>query len=132
MDDLKPHFHVTAGLLWRDGKLLITKRPPGTHLEGHWEFPGGKQEGKETLEACLFREIREELGVAVKVGEKLLTVQHDYEEKRITLHFYNCKHLKGEPRNLEDQEMLWVFPYELKRLAFPPPDKAIIDRLISP
>ena len=79
--DKKPHFHVTAGLVWKNGRVLIAKRPEGSHLEGYWEFPGGKQEAGESLKGCLEREIEEELGLKVRADEALLTVDHEYQAK---------------------------------------------------
>jgi len=125
----KPHFHVTGGVIWKDSRLLITKRPQGTHLAGLWEFPGGKQERGETLEECLKREIKEELGMDVKVDGLFETVQHEYENKLITLHFFNCTHLMGRPKPFEGQDLKWVLPGDLSKYAFPPPDSQILKKL---
>src|SRR5579871_5840657 len=76
---------VSAGLVFRDGKLLITRRHAGAHLGGLWEFPGGKREANETFEGCLARELREELGIEVIVGEVLESLTHAYPEKTVTL-----------------------------------------------
>jgi mutator protein MutT len=118
----KPHFHVTAGLVWKDGKILITRRPVGSHLAGYWEFPGGKQESGESLEACLEREIREELGMEVKAVKNLLQIDHEYETKSITLHLFQCSWLKGTPSPLGCDEIRWVKPEELANYQLPPPD----------
>ena len=117
-----PHFHVTAGLIWKDGKLLITRRPEGSHLAGYWEFPGGKQEPGESLEACLEREIREELGMEVKAVKHLLQIDHDYEIKSITLHLFLCDWLSGDPTPIGCDEIRWVKPEELANYHLPPPD----------
>lgn len=122
----KPHFHVTAGLIWLHGQLLITKRPKGTHLEGLWEFPGGKQEEGETLKECLERELREELGMKVRAEKCLCTVEHEYENKIISLHLFQCCHLSGQPNPLEVQETKWVNPRDLEKYDFPPPDYQFI------
>jgi len=124
--DEKPYFHVTAGLIRSRGKLLITRRPRGSHLEGLWEFPGGKQEKGESLEHCLEREIREELGIKVRAEKALLTVDHEYDSISISLHVYDCTLPQGEPEALEGQEIMWVFPGELEKLTFPPPDREVI------
>jgi mutator protein MutT len=128
----KPHYQVAAGLIWRDGKLLITKRPPGRHLAGFWEFPGGKQEGNESLEGCVEREIREELGVEIRAQKHFLTVHYEYETKRITLHVFHCTDLKGQPEALEGQATRWVRPQDLPQYDFPPPDLEIIEALQAP
>jgi mutator protein MutT len=122
----KPHFSVTAGLIWQGGRLLITKRPTGSHLAGFWEFPGGKKEKEETLEECLEREIKEELGIEVKAERLLFTVNHEYEDRVISLYLFLCNHIKGQPEPLECQDILWVHPEELSRFHFPPPDRLII------
>ncbi len=125
----KPHFHVTAGLLQQDGMVLITKRPAGSHLAGYWEFPGGKQEVGETLEECLEREMKEELGVNVRVGKCLLNVDHEYENRIISLYLFQCTHLSGELNPLMCEEIRWVHPEDLRQFHFPPPDEKIIQLL---
>lgn len=121
-----PHFHVTAGLIWKHGELLITRRPEGSHLAGYWEFPGGKQEPGETLEACLEREIREELGMEVKAVKELIQVSHDYETKSITLHLFQCEWLAGTPTPIECDELHWVKPDQLAKYKLPPPDYQLL------
>jgi mutator protein MutT len=122
----KPHFHVTAGLVWKDGKLLITRRPEGSHLAGYWEFPGGKQEPGESLEACLEREIQEELGMKVKAVKHLLQIDHDCETKSITLHLFQCSWLNGAPTPIGCDELRWVKPGELANYQLPPPDVQLL------
>ena len=127
----KPHFHVTAGIIWRqDGRLLITRRPEGRHLSGYWEFPGGKQEAHESLEDCIAREIKEEIGLDVMVASHLLSVPYEYDVKRITLHVFHCLSTGGQPRSLEGQDMRWIQLDEITRYAFPPADRQVIQFLI--
>ena len=116
---------VAAAVVERGGRVLVTKRPEGVHLEGHWEFPGGKCAPDETLEECLVREIREELAVDAAVESKLLATSHDYEDRRIELHFFRCR-LHGEPRPQMGQEMRWIERHELAALRFPPADSELI------
>ena len=125
----KPHLQVTAGILRRNGRVLITKRPEGKHLAGLWEFPGGKQENGETLEACLKREIKEELDIEVRVDKHLYTVHHEYEDRRISLHLFLCTHLKGDLKPLDSQEIKWVLHEDLSQYHFPPPDLKILKLL---
>ncbi|MBN1275947.1 MAG: 8-oxo-dGTP diphosphatase MutT [Deltaproteobacteria bacterium] len=125
--DKKPHYHVTAALIWSNGRVLITKRPEGTHLEGFWEFPGGKKEKGETLKDCLEREIKEELGIKVKAGRQVLSIDHEYHSKSITLHVFKCKILEGEPNAIQCQEIKWSDPAGLAELLFPPPDRKIVE-----
>jgi mutator protein MutT len=125
----KPHIHVTAGLIAKDGKLLITKRPPGGDLVGFWEFPGGKQEQDETLARCLEREILEEVGIKIRADEAFLTVLHEYETKVVSLHVFHCTLLEGDPQTIECQDFRWVRPSEFCQFEFPPPDIRVIEAL---
>lgn len=129
--DRPRRYHVTAALIWKNGRVLIARRPKGAHLEGLWEFPGGKREAGESLETCLERELAEELGIAAKVDAHRVTVRHDYERKRITLHVFSCRLLKGKPRPIQCQEVRWVSPSELRLHAFPPPDRRVIELLFG-
>jgi 8-oxo-dGTP diphosphatase len=120
---------VTAAVIERDDAYLVTRRPKGSHLEGYWEFPGGKCDPGESHAACLAREIDEERGCAVQVGDRVLSVTHDYPERRVELHFFRCA-LVGDPRPLLGQEMRWAGRNELARLEFPPADEELI-RLLA-
>ena len=117
-----------AAVIERDGQILLTRRRPGSHLAGLWEFPGGKPEPGETLEEALRREIAEELGVDAEVGRAIETIDWAYPDKRVRLHFFHCI-VRGEPRPLEGQEMQWVARADLPRCEFPPADAALIARL---
>jgi mutator protein MutT len=127
----KPHFHVTAGIIWQDEKILITRRPEGSHLSGCWEFPGGKQEEGEDLIGCLAREIREELDLEIQVQKALFTVHHKYDAKAVTIHFFDCTIIKGNPKPMEGQEVRWVKSKDLNGYVFPPPDQKVIEYLVS-
>ena len=121
---------VTAAVVERDGAFLVTRRLKGTHLAGTWEFPGGKCEPGEPLEACLWREIREELGARCSVGSEIFSITHDYTERRIELHFYACT-LLDDPVPLLGQEMRWVPRHQLTELEFPPADDELIRKLAA-
>jgi 8-oxo-dGTP diphosphatase len=116
---------VTAAVITHEGRYLVTRRPRGVHLEGYWEFPGGKCEPGESLADCLRRELWEELGTGAAVGEEIFTVTHAYPEKSVELHFLSCR-LTGEPTPLLGQEMRWVAREELCSLKFPPADDELI------
>jgi len=122
---------VAAAVVERDGRFLVTRRIKGTHLEGLWEFPGGKCDAGESLAECLEREIAEELGVRVSVGREIFHVTHEYPGQAITLHFFMCS-LTGDPRPLIGQEMQWVAREDLRSLNFPPADDRLIDLLSQP
>lgn len=121
---------VLAAVVERDGAFLLTRRLRGTHLAGTWEFPGGKCEPGETHEACLRRELEEELGVSAKIGVEIFTITHAYDERTVELHFRRCT-LSGEPRPLLGQEMQWVSREGLGALEFPEADRELIERLRS-
>ena len=120
---------VVAAVIERDGRFLLTRRQKGVHLEGMWEFPGGKIDPDETHAAALRREMREELDVDVSIGELALATTHAYTEKTVALFFYRCA-LIGTPRPLLGQAMRWVTREELSALAFPPADEDLI-RLLT-
>lgn len=121
---------VVAAVIERDGCFLLTLRLRGTHLEGHWEFPGGKCEPDETHAAALARELREELAIDATVGPLVLTVTHAYPERTVELHFYECT-FAGAPRPMLGQQMRWVARAELASLPFPEADAALIARLTA-
>jgi mutator protein MutT len=123
-----PAIVVTAAVIERDGRFLVTRRQAGVHLEGFWEFPGGKCDAGEPLAACLARELREELDVHARVGEELFTVTHTYPERTVELHFLRCE-LLGEPSPQLGQQMRWVPRGELAALEFPPADAEVIAML---
>jgi len=120
---------VSAALIFRDGKLLITQRHANAHLGGLWEFPGGKREAGETFEQCLVREIREELGVAISVGALFEEVAHDYPEKSVHLKFFMCRLLSGEPHPLDCAAVKWIGRAELAAHDFPAADAHLLARL---
>ena len=124
-----PHYTVTAAVLQRDGKVLLAKRPSKGLLGGMWEFPGGKVEQGETLEVCLVREIREETGAEIRVGEAFGIYQHAYTHFSITLHAFFCELIAGEPRAIEATELAWVKPMELNNYPMGKVDRQIARRL---
>lgn len=120
---------VAAAVIERDGAFLLTRRLQGTHLAGTWEFPGGKCEPHETLRACLEREIREELGTGIAVGEPLLTTRHAYPERTVELHFFRAT-LDGHPVPQLGQQMRWVPRSGLSTLPLPEADAGLIELLL--
>lgn len=122
---------VAAGLVFREGRLLITQRHAESHLGGLWEFPGGKREPGESFEQCLTRELREELGMEIVVGHLVESLVHAYPEKTVRLNFYRCKWLEGEPRPLGCADLLWVRAEQLGQFTFPPADQRLLGKLQS-
>lgn len=120
---------VAAGVLEREGRILATRRKRGSHLEGHWEFPGGKIEPDESPEECLVRELAEEIGVRVRPRKILEVVFHRYPEKSVLLLFYRCDLLEGEPRAIECDEVRWVALEDLPSLDWAPADIPFVETL---
>jgi mutator protein MutT len=121
---------VVAAVIEENGRFLVTRRQPGVHLAGLWEFPGGKIDPDETHEQALRREIREELDADVTVHDLVFDVEHAYPERTVALFFYQCT-LKSEPRPLLGQEMRWVPREQLASLGFPPADEQLIRKLAA-
>jgi len=124
-----PHHTIAVGLVWNHGKLLIDQRPADGLLGGLWEFPGGKVEPGETLEECLVREVKEELGIDIRVEESFVTVKHSYTHFRITLHSFHCRYLDGRPQPRQVAAWRWVYPSELAGFAFPKANKRVLEAL---
>ncbi len=123
---------VTAALIQdAQGRYLITQRRRGSHLEGLWEFPGGKRDAGEDLPACLARELMEELGARFTVGDLVDTIRWEYPDRTVVLHFYRCRLQSGTIAPQESQAMAWVTPEELIRYEFPPADRELIVRLAA-
>ena len=121
---------VVAAVIERDGRFLLSLRPAGTHLAGHWEFPGGKCDPHETHAEALRRELHEELDIEADVGALEHVVTHAYPERTVELHFYRCTYA-GEPKGMIGQDVRWVVRDELAALPFPAADAELILRLMS-
>lgn len=121
---------VAAAVIERDDRFLVTRRQPGVHLAGLWEFPGGKIDPGESHAEGLRREIREELGADIEVGDLILQTVHEYPERVVALYFYRCR-LRSAPQPLLGQEMRWAPRAELAALGFPPADEELIRRLTA-
>ena len=124
-----PPLEVTVAVIERDGRFLIAQRQPNDSFGGYWEFPGGKLDAGETMEACLAREIQEELGIVIQVGSKRMVIQYRYPSRVIRLHCFDCRLVEGEPRAIECAAWRWVVPAELDQFQFPPASKPLIRKL---
>ena len=120
---------VAAGLVFRNGQLLIAQRRLHDHLGGLWEFPGGKREGNETFAACLTRELKEELGIAVEVGELFDDVTHAYPERTVRIRFFRCRWLKHEPQAIACRAFAWVTRKQIGQFEFPAADAQLLNKL---
>ena len=125
----KPHYQVAAGVISKGSQLLIAQRPAEVMLGGLWEFPGGKQEEGETLEECLVREIREELGIEIEAVARLTSVDHAFSHFSITLHAIAARYIRGEPQTLGCADWKWIAPEELDEFALPRADRLIVEFL---
>jgi len=122
---------VTAALIMRteegEVRVLIAERNSG----GKWEFPGGKLELGETLEECLAREIKEELGLDIAVNKLFMSIDYDYPDKSIALHAFVCRIIDGRPRALGCRDFAWTRPADLGKYNLLPPDRAIAEKIIG-
>jgi len=131
MSEVAPIVEVAAGLIVRDGKILIAQRPGNVPLAGLWEFPGGKRKPGESFEACLMREVMEELGLTIAVHEQVASAEHHEAGHQIQLRFYRCTVLAGEPRPIECEACRWVAPAEIAAYPFPPADLPLVHQIAS-
>ena len=113
------------------GQVLIDQRLNEGLLGGLWEFPGGKQESGEAIEATIRRELGEELAIEVAVGEELISLEHAYSHKRLRFVVHLCRWLSGEPQPLASQQVRWVDPQELGAYPFPAANAKIIAALLE-
>jgi 8-oxo-dGTP diphosphatase len=129
--DTQPRLRVVAAVVWRDGRMLFTRRPPGGPLGLQWEMPGGKIEPGETPDAALVRELAEELGVVAHAHETLAVEQHDYAHgTRVDVHFIRAT-FEGEPRPASEavHELRWWAPQEVDLASVLEGDRAFLTRL---
>lgn len=125
----RPVIDVAIAVIVRDRQILITRRREGVHLAGLWEFPGGKRSPGETIEACLLREVEEELGATVEIERLLWEKSHDYADRTVILHAYRCHLFSGDLKPLASQEMRWISPASLRSLPFPEANRPLLEKL---
>jgi 8-oxo-dGTP diphosphatase len=128
---MRRKIRVVGALIEQDGRYLITQRSPSATLPLLWEFPGGRVEAGETDAAALARELREEMAIEVEVGERVVHVDHAYEDYDIDFCVYRCRLRKGPVRNLRVHAHEWVRPEELDRYEFPPADERSLSKLLG-
>ncbi len=123
---------VAAALYGRDGRILIAQRPPGKHMAGRWEFPGGKVDAGESEAAALARELREELGVEVTSSRPFMRLAHSYNDRDVELSMWIVDSYLGEPRSLDGQGLKWVEPARLGDEDILEADIPFIAALLNP
>ena len=125
----KPHHNVAVGIVWKNNKILITKRPSSGLLGGLWEFPGGKVLPNEKPQDCVAREIKEELSLEINVQKKLHQIQHAYSHFSISLAAYKCKLIKGTPQLIGCADYRWINPKDINRFAFPRANHKLFNKI---
>jgi 8-oxo-dGTP diphosphatase len=123
--------HVTCAIILDKDRVLAAQRGRNTHLAGQWEFLGGKVIEGESEEACIIREIREELGIEVRPVGRLTENMHDYGEKQIRLIPFICELVSGEPVAREHASVGWYLPEALRTLDWCAADIPIVDELLA-
>ena len=126
----KPHYNVAVGVIWNNGKILISKRRENGLLGGLWEFPGGKIEKGESARECIIREVKEELGVLVQPTSFLKQIKHAYTHFSITMDAYHCDYLQGSPEAIGCDNWKWIAPQEISLLPFPKANHKLFDKII--
>jgi len=124
---------VACVLVDSDGKVLLAQRPKGRSMAGLWEFPGGKLEQGETPEACIIRELKEELGITAKAAclAPLTFASHAYEEFHLLMPLYVARRWQGVVTPLEGQKLAWVRLNELRSYEMPPADEPLVAMLFD-
>lgn len=120
---------VAAAVIELDGRYLIAQRRADARLPLLWEFPGGKREAGESWPECLARELREEIDVAVRVGELIDAVTHAADDLTVSLRFFRCEIVAGTPRAIGCRQVQWVAAADLPRYEFPAADADLVARL---
>jgi 8-oxo-dGTP diphosphatase len=126
-----PRLEVALALVFRERRLLVTRRPAKAHLGGLWELPGGKLATGETVEACVVREVLEETGIVVAAERRLATIEWDYPERRVALHPVECAWVRGDGELLEVADLIWATSAELRAREFPPANAALVAELCA-
>ncbi len=122
---------AAIAVIERRGRYLISRRPPGAHLAGYWEFPGGKRQVRESWTACLRREVQEETGLSVRSAQRLITLRFSYPDRRVLLQAFRCTVGAGTPHRLDRGQIRWVSKTQLQRVQFPPANRPLVELLSS-
>ena len=120
---------VVAALIWEGERFMICQRPAHKTRGLLWEFVGGKQEPGESLQEALQRECREELDIAIAVGEKFMDVMHEYPDLLVHLTLFNAVITQGPPKLLEHNDLRFILPSEIEDFEFCPADEEILEEI---
>ena len=131
MSDKRERLLVVAGVVVRDGRVMLCQRRPEVHNGLKWEFPGGKLEPGESPEAALRRELREELSIDVRVGRIIDAVYHRYPDRDVLLLFYMCEIIAGEPVAVDCNAVEWPKIEEVSRYDFAGADRLFVERNLA-
>ena len=126
-----PHYNIGVGVIWNGDKILITKRKKDQLLGGLWEFPGGKIQDDESIEDCIKREAKEELGITIKVKKFIIKVNHQYSHFKITLHAYHCQYIEGFIKCLQVDDWTWINPNAFSDYPFPKANHYIFPKILN-
>ena len=122
--------HVAVGLVLDNDRVFVAQRDQNAHQGGLWEFPGGKVDAGETVEAALSRELNEELGIFVDYAEPVMQIKHDYTDKIVLLDVWQIARYRGVPSGCEGQPVKWLAINQLLAEQFPAANQAIVDWLV--
>ncbi len=128
---MKPTIRVVAAVISENGRYLVTQRRPTAVLPLLWEFPGGKVEVGESDLQALSREVLHRVGVEIKPGPQISSVNHDYDHYTVELHLYECRVVRSEPRAVNVHQFRWVESDDFDRLPFTPADEASMSKLLG-
>ena len=122
-----PHYTIAVGLIWKNGRILIARRHEKQMLGGLWEFPGGKQAPGETLSQTVRREVREETGLRVKVGNRVVTIKHAYAHFTVTITAFHCEWVSGHASPKAAAEVKWIRPAEMASYPMPRANRKMVE-----
>lgn len=125
----RKHLDVAVAVIERRGRFLICQRSKTSSHAGCWEFPGGKRNPGELWQACLRREVKEELGVSIRDLKELDRYSHKYPWYTVAFRFFRCAIASGIPRPLNADALRWVPQERLFRYRFPPANRRVLERL---
>ncbi len=123
--------NVAIAIIRCDDRVMICRRKAEDTFGGYWEFPGGKFEPGESPEACIRREIREELAIEIRPTRALRVFCHNYSRVRVRLHPFIVEIVQGEPQMLECAEILWILPAEIRQYRFPGANQHFVPMVIA-